>query len=113
MTDRKAFERVLELVNDEEIIEWANKKIEMLDKRAEKRAERKAEKSDEDTAALNAIIETMQALNKPATALEIVYSDDRLREVTTQKFTSLIKHLIADGSIAKNKIQGKMHYSLA
>lgn len=108
VTDRERYTKIAEVMP--EYADWANKKIEAMDKRNEKRksADRKPTKAQVAAQALRPLVE--EALtNEPQTTKAIA---DQLG-VNFQKITPILKALTEEGVATRDKVKGVMVYALA
>ena len=113
MTNREFFTKVIEEVENEELVAYAERAIEKLD---EKNAKRKVTptKTQKENMALKDEIITILTENGTKVASEIA----TIMSITTQKASALCRQLVEDGKllVGERKVKGKgkvKEYSLA
>lgn len=104
MTEREIFEALKEIPENADYVDFFDKKITAIDRKAEKAKEYKAKKNvaaEQDKAAiLEAITTTPQTVNDIVEAVK-----DKIKDVTTNKVVPKLTLLIKEGKIEKSTIR--------
>lgn len=109
MTKREMFTAILNGEITDEVLEQVKHEIELMDstnaKRAEKAAEKRAEKDAEKAPIREAILAVIT--DEPKTASDLIAEAGV--EIKPQAIPSLLKDLVANGTVAKTdvKVKGK------
>lgn len=111
MTKREMFERIASLHQDEqEIVEFCNYEISLLDKHNSYRTPTKTQKENEKI--LDVVLEVLGSFSEPLTVTELI-STDALSAYSNQKISALLRKLIADGKVVKIVEGKKSRFALA
>ena len=108
MTKREFFEKIKVMEIAEDMKEFAEHQLELLDK--SKSREKKPTKTQVENMALKAKILSVMS-EKPMTISEIMASDIELGELTNQKISAMLKQLIESREIVKSYEKKKAHFA--
>ena len=110
MTKREAFETIKTLVADnEELVEFVDKELALLDKRNSANEKAKAEKAKANAVFAENIISVLEGADKPMSTMEIGVAVG----ISPQKATPLLKSLVKEGKVAVTVDKRKNLYSVA
>ena len=101
MTQRDFFNeaiKVFEVAGRPDLIEMAEARIALLDKKS---ANRKPTKVQTENEGLKVAVAEVLADGKKMTVSEVIKSDDRFEGMTTQKVTALLKQMVDAGTVVK------------
>lgn len=100
MTKRDFFTKVLDLINDPELIDFAKTEISKMDERNANRKSKPSKKSIENAPIKQAILDYL-AIAKETTSMEIGVNCG----ISTQKASSLCVQLVNEGKIKETDIK--------
>lgn len=96
-----------EVKANQAFVDYLNHEIELLDGKVKNRKPSKSKKASDEL--VDTVIETIKALEKPATVTEIIKSNPALTDCSTQRMTAILKGI---EGIKKEVVKGKSLYSL-
>lgn len=110
-TNKDFFNEVIAISGaNKELAEWAAKQIKALEKKAENR---KPTKEQVANIGLKAdILETLKAINKPATVSELLATGRFEATITNQKLTSLLTQMVKTKEVVRETDKKKAFYSV-
>lgn len=110
-TNKDFFNEVIAISGaNKELAEWAAKQIKTLEKKA---ANRKPTKEQVANIGLKAdILETLKAINKPATVSELLATGRFEATITNQKLTSLLTQMVKTKEVVRETDKKKAFYSV-
>lgn len=113
MTEKERFVALRALVTDDvEMVEFLNRKIEQLERRAN--AVRKPTKVQIENDSFKAeIIAYLTVADAPKTIREMQAEIEVLRDLTNQRITHLLTDLVKAGKISKDYVKKTPYYSIA
>lgn len=114
ITKRDNLNEILTIVselNREDLVNFVNHEIELLDRRANSNSLTKVQK--ENLELVEVIYDTLVELAKAATITEIQDAEVRLSELSNQKMSALLKKLVDSNRIVKVVEKGKSYFSIA
>ena len=110
-TNKDFFNEVIAISGtNKELAEWAAKQIKALEKKA---TNRKPTKEQVANIGLKAdILETLKAINKPATVSELLATGRFEATITNQKLTSLLTQMVKTKEVVRETDKKKAFYSV-
>ena len=112
MTQRDFYKEIIALAeaNDRaDIVDFANGRIAVLDKKAENK---KPTKTQEENEVLKGVIlDTLT--NEGVTVTELQGKSDELSALSNQRVSALLRQMIADGKVVKTVDKKKSYFALA
>ena len=96
--------------SNEEYIEFLEGRIAVLDKKS---ANRKTKVNEADEELKDAVIETLTALGEPSTVSALMKANERLGAESNQKISAILRKLIADEKVLREKDKKTTLFSLA
>ena len=112
MTKREMFNLIASVnADNEEIVEFCNKEIELLEKRKGSKTPTKTQKANEGI--MDAIAEALASLEGGVTVTDLIASADSLSGLTNQKVSALLRKMIESGRVVKTIEGKKAFFSLA
>ena len=87
-------------VTNDEMIEFLEGRISQLEKKA---SSKKAKENPENDSIKMAILDTLAELGKPSTVSALQKADDTLAGYSNQKVTAMLRKLIDEGKVVKDK----------
>ena len=112
MTQRDFYKEIIALAeaNDrEDIVEFANGRIAVLDKKAENK---KPTKTQEENEVLKGVI-LNTLTNEGVTVTELQGKADELSVLSNQRVSALLRQMVADGKVVKTVDKKKSYFALA
>ena len=112
ITKKEMFAEVVAMAKAQgrqDIVDFANHEIELLNKRNSADSKAKAKKAAENEALANQIVEVLAEADTPMAALEIATKIG----ISTQKATPILVALTKEGRVEKTTEKRKNFYSLA
>lgn len=94
---------------NEEYIEFLEGRIAVLDKKS---ANRKTKVNEADEELKDAVIETLTALGEPSTVSALMKANERLGAESNQKISAILRKLIADEKVLRDKDKKTTLFSL-
>ena len=110
ITNKEMFNEVIELAKDngrQDIVEWANGRIALLDKKTANR--KPAAEKEENIELANAIVDMLGGATEKMSTTEIGSAVG----ISTSKATSLLKGLVSTGKVVREIVKGKPMFELA
>ena len=105
MTKREMFNLIATVnADNEEIVEFCNREIELLDNRKASKTPTKTQKANEGI--MDQIELDLREFEKPVTVTELIASGEGLENLTNQKVSALLRKMIDAGRVVKT-IEGK------
>ena len=95
--------------SNEEYIEFLEGRIAVLDKKS---ANRKTKVNEADEELKDAVIETLTALGEPSTVSALMKANERLGAESNQKVSAILRKLIADEKVLRDKDKKTTLFSL-
>jgi hypothetical protein len=95
--------------SNEEYIEFLEGRIAVLDKKS---ANRKTKVNEADEELKDAVIETLTALGEPSTVSALMKANERLGAESNQKISAILRKLIADEKVLRDKDKKTTLFSL-
>ena len=114
ITKRMHFVEIIELAKEngrEDIVEFVNHEIELLDKKASVKKPTKVQ--IENLELMEVIIKVLTNLNKPLTISEMQEADEKLASLSNQKISALLTKLINSNKVVKTTDKRKSFFSIA
>ena len=114
ITKRMRFIEIIELAKEngrEDIVEFVNHEIELLDKKASVKKPTKVQ--IENLELMEVITEVLTNLNKPLTISEMQEADEKLATLSNQKISALLTKLINSNKVVKTTDKRKSFFSIA
>lgn len=109
MTKREYFEAIKVAVADnEELVAFVDKELELLDKRKSANSKTKQKKADEDSAIAEAIISAIPDVNSKFTTMQLAGAVG----ISPQKATPILAKLVADNRLKVTVDKKKKFYNL-
>ena len=113
ITKRERFAEIIEIVTElgkEDLIDFCNHEIELLDKKASKSGESKSKKENEEL--MNILYDELVGIGKAVTITEFMKASPTVaeRELSNQKITSLFTKMKGE-RVEKAVLKGKAYYS--
>ena len=97
-------------VTNEELIEFLEGRITQLEKKA---SNKKAKENPENDSIKVAILDTLAELGEPSTVSALQKADDTLAGYSNQKVTAMLRKLIDEGKVIKDKDKKSTVFALA
>ena len=113
MTQRDFFNEVIAMAEANgraDLVDFANGRIEALDKKSANRKPSKAQVENEGVKAT--ILEALEGVDG-ITVTDLIKSTDALADFSGQKISALLRQLVEAGKVAKVTEKGKSLFSLA
>ena len=111
MTKKEYFGVLLEMVNgNEDLTNFINHEIELLDKKASKSGQTKTQKENETI--MERIVEVLGEIGKPVTITELQSANAEMGEFSNQKLSALLKKLVDSNQVVKTVDKKKSYFSL-
>ena len=109
----KVLESDTTIKNQNELIDFCNKEIEILNKKYSQKTPTKNQKENENLK--QEIFESLLTLNKEVTVTELINQTNlKEKDLSTQKVSALLKKLVDDDkSVIKTKEKKKSYYRIA
>ena len=108
MTKKEMFALIASLhADDEEIVNFCDHEIELLNAKNSKKSPTKAQK--ENVVIMDRIADALADCNVPVTVTELLAHGVEGFEMTNQKASALLRKMVADGRVVK-AIEGKKAY---
>lgn len=95
---------------NEEFVEFLKGRVAVLDKKSANR-KTKANEGDEELKA--AALETLATIGKPSTVTTLMKANERLGVESNQKISAILRKLIAEGKVTKDKDKKSTIFALA
>lgn len=114
ITKRDNYNAILAIVSElgrEDLIDFVNHEIELLNKRANSTSLTKTQK--ENLELIEVIYNTIIDLAKPVTITDIQDANKTLAELSNQKVSALLKKLVDSERVVKVTEKGKAYFSIA
>lgn len=112
MTKKEMFNLIATVnADNEEIVEFCNKEIELLEKRKGSKTPTKTQKANEGI--MDSIEQTLSTLEGGVTVTELIASSEALAGLTNQKVSALLRKMIEAGRVEKTLKAKKAYFSLA
>ena len=117
LTKRDYFKMILEVVEgNEQLTEFVNHELELLDKKASSKAMTSNEKENEQIKAR--IVQALVALGRPVTITELQANNGEMAQYSNQKLSALIKQMVRsednpNGEITRAMDKKKAYFSIA
>lgn len=114
ITKRMRFVEIIELAKEngrEDIVEFVNHEIELLDKKASNKTLTKTQV--ENIELMEVITEVLENLNKPLTISEMQEANEKLATLSNQKISALLTKLINSNKVVKTTDKRKSFFSIA
>ena len=113
ITKRERFAEIIEIVTElgrEDLVDFCNHEIKLLDKKASKSGESKTKKENEEL--MNILHEELVTIGKAVTVTEFMKASPTVaeRELSNQKITSLFTKMKGE-RVDKVVLKGKAYYS--
>lgn len=109
VTKRMRFEEISRLLADhQEIVDFCNHEIELLDKKKASAKGGTSKKREENLALAPTVYSTMLKADKPMTVSEIIKEGGF--EMSTQKMTPILRILVEEGKVITDKVKGRTVY---
>lgn len=112
VTKAQMFAEVIAMAEDagrQDIVDFAQHEVELLEKRKTSDSKAKAKKAAETAALAEKIVEVLIQADKPIAALEIAIAVG----ISTQKAAPILKSMVESGRLVKTEEKRKGFYSLA
>lgn len=114
ITKKELFGRLLEInevAHNEDLTNFINHEIELLNKKATKTGTTKTQKENEDikTKIINALVE----IAVPTTITDLQKNNEELAEYSNQKLSALLKQLVETKQVVKTTDKKKSYFSIA
>ena len=114
ITKRERFAEIIEIATElgrEDLVDFCNHEIELLDKKASKSGESKSKKENEEL--MNILYEELVGIGKAVTITEFMKASPTSveRELSNQKITSLFSKMVGT-RVEKVVLKGKSYYSV-
>ena len=111
MTKKEYFGVLLEMVNgNEDLTNFINHEIELLDRKASKSGQTKTQKENETI--MERIVEVLGEIGKPVTITELQSANAEMGEFSNQKLSALLKKLVDSNQVVKTIDKKKSYFSL-
>ena len=111
MTKKEYFGVLLEMVNgNEDLTNFINHEIELLDRKASKSGQTKTQKENETI--MERIVEVLGEIGKPVTITELQSANAEMGEFSNQKLSALLKKLVDSNQVVKTVDKKKSYFSL-
>lgn len=114
MTKREMFNEVIAIATEvgrEDIVEFANHEIELLEKKASKSGSTKTQK--ENVEIMTRLIEELDTIGKAVTITEMQRFSEYAGTFSNQKISALLKKLVDEGKVVKTVDKKKSYFSVA
>ena len=113
ITKRERFAEIIEIATElgrEDLVDFCNHEIELLDKKASKSGESKSKKENEEL--MNILYDELVGIGKAVTITEFMKASPTSveRELSNQKITSLFSKMVGT-KVDKVVLKGKSYYS--
>ena len=117
MTKRMYFTELAELVesgnaeNKDELLEFINHEIEMLDSKSSKKTPTKTQKENVEVKAT--IVNALAACDKPITITELMATNAEIgTKYSNQKLSALLKQLVDSGEVEKTIVKKRAYFAV-
>jgi hypothetical protein len=111
MTKKEYFGVLLEMVNgNEDLTNFINHEIELLDRKASKSGQTKTQKENETI--MERIVEVLGEIGKPVTITELQSANAEMGEFSNQKLSALLKKLVDSNQVVKTVDKKKSYFSV-
>ena len=114
ITKRDNYNEILSIVtelNREDLVNFINHEIELLDRRANSNTLTKTQK--ENLELVEVIYNTLVEIAQPVTISDIQNANETLTELSNQKISALLKKLVDSERVVKVVEKGKAYFSIA
>lgn len=95
---------------NEEFVEFLKGRVAVLDKKS---ANRKTKANEGDEELKSAALETLAAIGKPSTVTALMKANERLGAESNQKISAILRKLITEGKVTKDKDKKSTIFALA
>ena len=120
LTKRDLFKMLAEVVNNsqvenaEELQNFINHELELLDKKSASRSSGNTAKQKENAHIKEMIIDALMEINRPVTISELQNENERMGEFSNQKLSALLKQLVeVDKKVVKIADKKKSYFTIA
>ena len=117
VTQKDMFNGLIAMLNgeetdftNEEFVEFLKGRIAVLEKKS---SNRKTKVSEEDEELKAAAIDALTAIGEPATVSALMKANERLGAVSNQKVSAILRKLMADGLVIRDKDKKSTIFALA
>lgn len=117
MTKKEMFSKVIALVNSveceekQEMLDFLNHEVELLNKKASKSGQTKTQKENE--VLVEVVFEALATVEKPVTVTEFQNEVVAMSEFSNQKLSALLRKLVESGRVVKTVDKKKSYFSVA
>ena len=105
-TKRNYFEEILNLVEgNEELTNFVNHELELLDKKNANRGTSKTQKENEGIK--DEVIKALRVIGEPVTITELQAKDETMAQYSNQKLSALLKQLVETNKVIRTQDKKK------
>ena len=110
MTKKEMFNKIMEMVADQEIKDFCLHEIELLERKASRKTESKTQKENENLKEV--IVNALREIAKPVTITELQNANANMAEYSNQKLSALLNQLVKANVINKTIDKKKSYFSI-
>ena len=113
VTKKDMFNEVIAIAEGlgrQDIVDFANHEIELLEKKASKSGQTKTQKENE--ALIERVFEALETVGKAVTITELQIEVAEMGEYSNQKLSAMLKKLVDCGRVAKTVDKKKSYFSI-
>lgn len=110
ITKKEMFERIIEKVNDQSIIDFCNHEIELLSRKSNRSTPSKTQIENEEIK--KDIVKILTEINKPVTISELQELNPNMAKYSNQKLSALLKQLVESKEVTKVSDKKKSYFSV-
>lgn len=112
MTKKEMFNKIMGMVNDQDIKDFCLHEIELLERKASNKTASKTQKENENIK--NDIVIALTEIAKPVTISELQTANEKMSAYSNQKLSALLKQLVEiDKKVVKTIDKKKSYFSIA
>ena len=114
LTKKDLFGRLLEIeevASNEELTNFINHELELLNKKASKSGTTKTQKENEELKVQ--ILQALEEVGTPVTITELQKTNDTMAEYSNQKLSALLKQLLETNQVVKTTDKKKSYFAIA
>ena len=111
MTQKEMFNEIIKFAqagNRQDIVEFCQGRIAVLDKKSENRTQTKTQKENAELAKI--ILEVLRGA-KPMTVTEIQSKNEILGSLNNQKVSAILRNMVKDGTVTRDRSTNKTLFS--
>ena len=110
MNKKEMFKMIMGETNNEEIITFCRREIELLEKKSSKSSQTKTQIENEKIKAT--ILESLTRIAKPVTITELQELDTEMAQYSNQKLSALLRALTKEGLTVRTENKKKAYFSV-